>query len=479
MRKPSIIIPILLIAVFLTACMTYYQKTQKFQDMVSQGELEKAKTYLEKNDKDKDGKNKILYYMYLGWVDWMLGNYKESNQAFQTADLLTEDFEKKFGNEVLATFTNQGVKPYHPEDFENVMINYFKALNYLGLHQYNEAQVEARKIILKLQQLNDKYKENKNKYSDDAFAHIIIGLVYDANRDYNNAFIAYRNAYETYENIYKENFNVNAPLQLKKDLIRTAYLTGFKDDVRRYEEKFGLEYDPMTSTGGSLVFFWQNGLGPVKAEWSITFTQIKGEAGFVTFTNADLGITFPMYIGDRSDKEQNALRDLSIFRVAFPKYVERLPIFDKANISLDGKAYPLELAENINAIAFKTLHDRMLREMGNALLRVAVKRAMEEAARKLTEHENSGDIKLQDLAPAALTILNAATEKADTRNWQTLPFDIFYTRVPLSQGDNSILLKTSGNKGQSSSHTFNIDGIKGGTAFYTYQSLESNPVSSN
>ena len=36
----------------------------------------------------------------------------------------------------------------------------------------------------------------------------------------------------------KENFNVNAPLQLKKDLIRTAYLTGFKDDVRRYVEKF-------------------------------------------------------------------------------------------------------------------------------------------------------------------------------------------------------------------------------------------------
>ncbi len=476
MRKSTIIVSLLLIIMFLSACMTYYEKTQKFQNMISHGELEKARTYLEKNDKDKDGKNKILYYMNLGWVEWMLGKYKESNQAFQTADLMTDDYEKKLGNEVLATFTNQGVKPYHPEDFENVMINYFKALNYLGLHQYSDAQVEARKIILKLQQMNDKYKKHKNRYSDDAFAHIIVGLVYDANRDYNNAFIAYRNAYEAYEKIYKKSFNVDAPLQLKKDLIRTAYLTGFNDDVRRYEEKFGLKYEQLKSSGGSLVFFWQNGLGPVKAEWSITFTQIKGEAGFVTFTNADLGVTFPMYIGDKPNNEKNALRDLSIFRVAFPKYVERLPVFDRADISLNGKTYPLELAEDINAIAFKTLDDRMLRELGTALLRVATKKAMEAIARKVTEHENEGDIKLQDLAPAAITILNAATEKADTRNWQTLPFDIFYTRIPLNDGDNQVSLKTSGSKGQTSSHTFNIKGIDGGTQFYTYQSLESYPV---
>ncbi len=456
--------------------MTYYEKTQKFQQLISHGELEKARAYLERNDKDKDGKNKILYYMYMGWVDWMLGKYNESNKALQTADLLTEDYEKKIGNEVLATFTNQGIKPYLPEDFENVMINYFKALNYLGLKQYSDAQVEARKIILKLQQLNDKYKEHKNRYSDDAFAHIIIGLVYDANRDYNNAFIAYRNAYEAYEKIYKKNFNVDAPLQLKKDLIRTAYLTGFNDEVRHYEKKFGLKYEPLESSGGSLVFFWQNGLGPVKAEWSITFTQIKGEAGFVTFSNEELGLTFPFYIGDKPDNEKNALRDLSIFRVAFPKYVERLPVFDQANLTLNGKTYSLELAEDINAIAFKTLHDRMLRELGTALLRVATKKAMEEVARKLTEHENEGDIKLQDLAPAAITIINAATEKADTRNWQTLPFEIFYTRIPLNERDNKVTLKTSGNKGQHATHTFNIKGIKGGTIFYTYQNLESYPV---
>jgi len=186
-----------------------------------------------------------------------------------------------------------------------------------------------------------------------------------------------------------------------------------------------------------------------------------------------------LYIGDKPDNEKNALRDLSVFRVAFPKYVERLPIFDRADLSLNGNHYPLELAENINAIAFKTLHDRMLREMGTALLRVAVKKATEAAARKLTEHENSGDVKLQDLAPAAITIFNAATEKADTRNWQTLPFGIFYTRVPLKQGENTITLKTTGNRGQSSSHSFNIQGVKAGTSFYTYQSLESYPVSSN
>lgn len=473
MKLSRSVVVLIILVIFLAGCATYYQKTLKFQKYIMEGEIEKARDWLNKNDKDKKGKNELLYYMYRGWIGWMLGDNTSSNEDLERADLLIEDYHKQMGYEAFALVSNPGVKPYQAEDFEKVMVNYFKALNYIRLGEYNEALVEARRITIKLNKLNDKYKDHKNRYSDDAFAHVMIGLVYDATKDYNNAFIAYRNALEVYEEVYAKNFGLEAPEQLKKDILRTAYQTGFHDEVAYYENKFGVKYDHQEPGGGNLVFLWQNGFGPVKDEWSIIFTMVPGDAGFVIYTNEEYGLTFPFYIGDRSKEKQAQLRDLSILRVAFPKYVERAPLYTRASLKVNGNVYPLELAENINNIAFKTLQDRMIRELGNALLRLATKRAMELAVREATAKESKeGKLDVGDVAPAAITLINAFTEKADTRNWQTLPYSISYTRVKLAEGTHNIRLQTS-NGQHSNEQDFEFNIRKGKTTFFTFQSLES------
>jgi len=473
MRTFPLIILIIMLAALVAGCATYYQKTQKFQSYILDGNMHKAKQWLDKNDKDKKGKNELLYHMYSGWVSWMLGDFENSNKELETADLLVEDYRKQFGYEAFALISNPGVKPYQAEDFEKVFVNYFKALNYVQMGNYEDAIVEARRITIKLQQLNSKYKEHKNRYSDDAFAHIIIGTLYEASRDYNNAFIAYRNALIAYDSIYTRNFGLRAPEQLKKDVLRSAYLTGFHDEVAYYERLFDMQYKHEGQEGGELVFFWQNGFGPVKSEWSITFTMVPGDAGFVTYTNEEYGLTFPFYIGDRSPEQQAQLRDLSILRIAFPKYVERRPVFQAAYLEVDGRKVNLELAEDVNQIAFKTLDDRMLREFGNALIRVATKKALELAVREATKNESDENkVDIGDIAPAAITILNAVTEKADTRNWQTLPHSIYYTRLRLPAGMHNISLATSG--GQHAEETkLDIEIRENRTTFYVYQSLES------
>ncbi len=470
--KASVIVLILLLAI-LAGCATYYQKTLRFQEYIMEGQIEKAGQWLEKNDRDKKGKNELLYHMYSGWVSWMKGDYASSNTALELADLLIEDYRKQIGSEALSLISNPGVKPYQAEDFEKVFVNYFKALNYVQIGKYEEAIVEARRITIRLQQLNSKYKGHKNRYSDDAFAHVIIGMLYESRQDYNNAFIAYRNALEAYDSIYVRNFDISPPEQLKLDILRTAYMTGFHDEVDYYEKMFGFKYERDTSAGGELVFIWQNGFGPVKSEWSITFTMVPGEAGFVTYTNEEYGFTFPFYIGDRSPNEQAQLRDLSILRVAFPKYVERVPVFKHASLLIEDKTYPLELSEDLNQIAFKTLEDRMLREFGNALLRVATKKALELAVREATKNESKENkVDIGDIAPAAVTIINAITEKADTRNWQTLPHSIFYTRVRLPEGQHKITFNTFGNQ-HTGSQDISIDIRKNRTTFYVFQSLDS------
>lgn len=473
MRTRTSVIVLIILAALMAGCATYYQKTQKFQEYILDGNMSKAQQWLEKNDKEKKGKNELLYYMYSGWVSWMLGDVENSNSELERADFLIEDYKKQIGYEAFALISNPGVRPYQAEDFEKVFVNYFKALNYVQAGNYDDAIVEARRITIKLQQLNSKYKEHKNRYSDDAFAHIMIGTLYEANRDYNNAFIAYRNALEVYESIYVSNFGLHPPEQLKKDVLRSAYLTGFHDEVAFYERQFNMEYQHEAMDGGELVFFWQNGFGPVKSEWSITFTMIPGDAGFVTYTNEEYGLTFPFYIGDRSPEEQAQLRDLSILRVAFPKYVERRPVFKGAYLEAAGQQVQLELAEDVNQIAFKTLDDRMLREFGNALLRVATKKAMELAVREATKNETDKDkVDIGDIAPAAITILNAVTEKADTRNWQTLPHSIYYTRMRLPEGQHQIKLTAFSGKVDDET-SLDIEIRENRTTFYVFQSLES------
>ena len=202
-------------------------------------------------------------------------------------------------------------------------------------------------------------------------------------------------------------------------------MNGFYEEAERYEKMFNIKYVRDTNNFPELIFIWHNGLGPIKDEWSINFTIIRGQRGYVSFVNKEMGLTFGFYT--RSQDEYNSLGNLKVIRVAFPKYSVRQGTLSGASVSVDNQEYKLELLEDFNKIALKSLDDRMRREMAKTLLRLALKQAAEHAARK--ENEGLG---------AALSILNAATEKADTRNWQTLPAQVFYTRIPLSHDTNIV-----------------------------------------
>jgi hypothetical protein len=440
-------------------------KTLKFQESVLNGNMTEADQLMLKDKKGIKGKNAVLHYLNHGYVAYMLNDWNRSNQYFSIADRLIEDQQKNYLNDALALFTNPMVKPYKPEDFEIVMLNYFTALNYINLGQLDDAIVECKRIDIKLDKLNDKYGQRKNRYRHDAFAHMLMGLIYDANRDYNNAFIAYRNSLEIYESDYSKYFNMHAPLQLKKDLLRTAYLTGFYSELEEYEKEFSLKLDRDSISQNDLVFFWLDGFGPVKSEWSINFTMIKGQGGIVTFVNDENGLSFPFPTGNMSNQDRTAFSDLHLLRVSFPKYVERKPFYTSAEIIMGNNLHNIELAENINDIAFKTLNDRMIREFATSLLRLAIKKSIEEVTRR--ENKDVGTI---------IGIVNALTEKADTRNWQTLPYSFSYTRIPLEVGANSYKLKVYATGKETRTYDFSINAEKGKTYFQSFHNIESCPL---
>ncbi|MFY0605363.1 MAG: hypothetical protein JXR10_01530 [Cyclobacteriaceae bacterium] len=465
---------LIIIASSCFSCATYYQINSEFNQNFESGNIESAQKVLSSNSKAIRKKTKFLYYANRGVLFSMTGDYENSNKWLERAYLFGEDYQKNYANQVASFLVNPNTIVYQGEDHEHLLLLYYKSLNYLKLKDYESALIECRRLNNRLNELSDKYKSDK-KYKRDAFIHNLMGVIYEASGDINNAFVAYRNALNIYNDDYNRLFGVEAPRQLKVDVLRMAYENGYDSDLDFYQKEFGMQYQP--SSKEELVFFWHNGLGPVKSEWSVNFTTIPGGDGMMTFANEDLGLNFAFPVNDADQKGQ--LTDLRFFRVAFPKYEERKPYYSRGVLEANGQRNQLELAEDINAIAFKTLEERMLQEMGKGLLRAALKKSLEVSIRGDNDGDDSkkSDDQLRQEAireglSMVVGLLNAVTERADTRNWQTIPHSIYYTRMPMQQGANNVTLKTINTAGHTVSQTFEFQVGKGETVFHSYQSLE-------
>lgn len=419
----------LVLLLLLASCASYYDRNQELMRAVYTNNLESAQNILEDDVKwEKKGKNVLLFYLNKGTVLWMAGKNKESNVYFQKADLFVEDYNKKVGDAVLTMLVNANMSTYPGENFERIMLHYYGAINYLQLGDLDAALVEGKRMLEKMQRITDSYK-SENKYKRDAFAHNLLGMIYDARHEYNDAFIAYKNAYEVYKEDYLPQLQTPIPHQLKLDLLRTAYLTGFYDEVRFFEKEFNFSYVKPEGSGknkSEVLVLWNNGLGPVKDQLSITISIIPYGNGWVQFINHEMGISIPFFVGDQDQKD---LLDMRFFRLALPKYVSRLPYYESAKVKVKGQEHAFSLAQDINAIAYKSLQDRMLKELSVGLLRVALKQL---AAYKLRQNKDTQG------AAFAASIYSVASEQADTRNWQLLPYSISYTRISLDSGDQKI-----------------------------------------
>lgn len=457
--KRSLSILVSLLAV--SSCATYYQSNFAFNQEFESGQLDKAYKTLQQHSSEAHGKKEFLYFLNNGLILSMMSRYEDSNDFFEKAYLFGEDYRTNYLNEAASYLTNPNFTSYKGEDHEHLLLLYYKAINYLKMNKTEDALVECRRLNIRLQQLSDRYKSD-DKYEEDAFINVLMGITYEVDKDYNNAFIAYRNALRIYKDDYQSMFGVYAPDQLKEDLLRTAWLSGMKDEFEMYKDSLQMPtYVYKPNEGGELVFFWHNGLSPVKSEWGVDFV-INRQGNWVNFSNQQLGMTFPFNMEGHSDRDRHGLANMEVFRVAFPKYIERPPYYSRATISLDGDALPLQLLEDVDKIAFKCLQERMGLEFSKALLRVALKKAEEYELRK--QDKTLGSV---------LGMINAMTEKADTRNWQTLPHSIYYCRVPLKEGENTLTFTLTTLEGKTTEHTYTYNVKKGQTLFHTFSSLES------
>ncbi|MDY0091490.1 MAG: hypothetical protein RBT80_02200 [Candidatus Vecturithrix sp.] len=408
---------LLLLLIFLSGCAgTHIDTMRDVQQELIHGNYQRAEDLIVHKEKLQQSKNEALYALEYGIVAHLSGKYAESNRLFEQAVMRMETLKAISITETATEWIlTEKTQPYQGEDFEQVIVHYYMALNYLMLGDLQGALVECRRVNTLLRELNDRY-EHTNVYKTDAFSLYLSGILYDAMGEVNDAFIDYRNAYNAYREDYQEYYGTPVPEQLKHDLLRTASALGFHDVLHEYQQTFGIRDWPTQQAyrqAARLVVIWENGQIPYKVEKA-----------------------YRQYV------ELNDKKDAGCYlKFAFPEFVTRIPNFSQAIVSVGKTTQTLDLAEDLAQIAIKNLEDRRLRTLAKAAVRNALKCA--------TEYEIEKKNQILGWLFGGLTEL---TEGADTRQWVLLPANIQIAHLLVEPGIKDVELSFSGIGGQFAFH---------------------------
>ncbi|MFP4010600.1 MAG: hypothetical protein ACLFUM_02785 [Spirochaetaceae bacterium] len=207
------------LAVALGACTT--TRNQPFvevDELARDGRYGEAARRLSGDDRDVfySDRDKVLYHLDTGMLLHYAGEYRESTERLTEAEYLIEEYFTTSIRQAAATLLiNDTKRDYAGEDYEDIYLNVFKALNYLEREDFDSAFVEVRRIDTKLNLLEDKYGDMAEGYAgaeeaevdfepgntefhNSALARYISMVMYRANGDYDGARIDLRKIEEAF-----------------------------------------------------------------------------------------------------------------------------------------------------------------------------------------------------------------------------------------------------------------------------------------
>lgn len=352
-----------------TGCATYQSKVDESRQALVQRDYEKALAGLKTLAETENG-DQLVYLLDYGVALQIAGKIKESNQVFMKADRLAENVDYHSISRVAGSLAlNEEMVQYKGDTFERIFINAYLAMNFLELGQLDSALVEARRI-------NQKYlkyrADEKKKFELNSFSKYLSAVVWEASRNYDDAYIAYEEAYKIDSSIST----------IREDLIRSAKLARRTDAYKSWKNQFP-EVEEKSSwydrDQGELVVIYQQGWGPRKVAGRNThrFPELRA----VPSTTQQL----------------------------------RLTILERPHLSRE--VYDVQQA------AIETLKDDQGLLLAKRVAGIATKAVLSDQIRQQNEL-------LGNLAWIAMNV----ADRADVRQWSMLPQSIHTIRVMLPAG---------------------------------------------
>ena len=400
---------ILMIALVFVGCAPSLKWYPQMNQFLQNRQYAAALNLIDQNKNSYSKRNAVLYYLDRGLVAHYGGYYEQSNQALSKAESLMQDLYSTSISQTAATFLiNDNAYPYRGEDFESALVNLFMAINYAGMQKWEDALVEARKVDSKLSMFNAQYSaKDKNEYAEDAFIRFLMGVLYEAQGEVNDAFISYRKSEEIYRETYRRLYSLGPPYLLLQKYVYAAKDLHFNTEIRSLRRIYPRLYVPKLSKSdntGEVYLIHYNGFGAQKVQ---KFFLVRMPDRYV------LKLPYP------------------VFKASPCRTVSSRAILNDVR---SGRSFTLRTVsvEDISDIARLNLHNRITRIKLKAFARVTAKYiAAKQAENKARRDQNAGLANLIHLFSQTAIIVS---EQADTRHWRTLPAQILMGEATLPPG---------------------------------------------
>ncbi|MFZ4402594.1 MAG: hypothetical protein ACOYOK_00695 [Pseudobdellovibrionaceae bacterium] len=395
----------------LSGCATYQSKVASARDFIEQKNFSAAIDHLEPLAKEEN-KDQLVYLLDYAVALQLAGRIEDSNRSFLLADRLVEQMDYHSVTKVTSSLLlNEEMVQYKGDTFEKIFIHAYLAMNFLDLQKLDEALVEAR-------QINENYKkyqaDSKTDIRQISFGKYLSAIIWEASQQYDDAYIAFQESYKLDPSISG----------IEKDLLRTAKLSRRDDAYNKWLKNFGhLKSDSiekLKSNEGELIVLYQQGWGPRK--------------------NFNPNNSFAPRLASTFSKTQTA--ELSLNELTRVKSYRVYDVDRASKQTLEADQASL-VAKRIGALAAKEIAADQIRQKNQVL--------------------------------GLLTWVTLhASERADLRQWSTLPESVQIIRVRLPVGSYNLQLQgldgTGQPTGEKSVRSIEIKNQK--TSFWVWRSVK-------
>jgi hypothetical protein len=402
---------------FLGSCASMKTSQDQYVESVPlavEGAYDQAALIIEaaKEEQYKE-KDRVLYFLDLGMLYHWSGEYELSNQMLSAAESAIEElFTKSVSKALTSGVLNDNALDYSGEDYEDIYLNVFKALNYIALDDEESALVEIRRVQIKLNLLEDKYKELIDEYNASEDAE---GTLEPRENRFHNAVLArYLSLL-----LYRSQGDVD-DARIDRESMEEAWQS--QAQIYNFPKpEFPLEEAPDDKALVNILTF--TGLSPVKLADTLYLTTGPGVV-YIAMTGQSED-----YVTDMVGFNVLPMPGIEggiHFKIQFPRLTERGSDVTHAVVKFDGNIVgETAKIESIEGIARETFLLKQPLIVGKTIIRAAAKNIAKEIGKdKMQDNladQGTGGLLLGILAGVAADVAVDSTENADLRISQFFP----------------------------------------------------------
>lgn len=409
--------------------------------VASRNYLEVAEELYSTKDKDLyGGKDQVLRYLDAGILYHYAGSYDQSIQCFNQAESLIEaNFTKSVTDAAASFILNDYQLEYFGEDYEDIYLNIFKAIDFIRLNNWEAAFIEVRRANNKLNRLEDKYGRLALEMSR---TEDVRGSVDLASMEFHNSALARYLSLLLYRS--EGNFD-DAAIDLNK--LYEAFLT--QPHVYSFSRpNLDFMLEPTNMARVNLIAF--TGRSPMKRATTLRLST-GSNLIFITAEVEDASgnmslVSWNNYFFPGVEEGYN-------FKCQLPEMHKRQSAVARVHVTADGTSMGnLWLLEEFDSVAMETFRLKesliFVKTITRTITKGIAAQKAKEAADQAAANAGSGLMLLSLLGGIAVDIAVDASEQADLRSARYFPGQAHVGEFWLEPGEHEIQIEYYNASGQ-------------------------------